>query len=184
MLFHFEHHVEVAGRSAIRSGFALAGDPQTRSGIHAGWNAQLDGAFAFDAPLPAAIEAAFFNNLPRALAVRARARDGEKSLLVRHLAAAAARLAGLHAGALLRSGAVAGFAIFLARQFDFGGYAAGRFFKRQRHVIAQIGAALRARTSAAAPSTKKILEAKKITKNIVEVLKHRAIESAGAARAR
>src|SRR5277367_2301627 len=135
MLFHFEHHIKIAGRTAVRTGFALACNSQTRSSIHARRNAQLDGAFAFDAALPAAIEAAFLNNLSRALAVRARARDGEKSLLVRHLAAAAARLAGLRAGALLRPGAVAGFAILLARQFNLGGYAARRFFKRQRHVI-------------------------------------------------
>jgi len=57
--------------------------------------------------------------LSRALASGARARDGEKSLLIRQLAAAGARLASNDAGAFLCAGAVARFAEFLARQLDF-----------------------------------------------------------------
>src|SRR5580704_6352019 len=99
MFLDLEDHVEIAWRAAVRSGFAFAGDAQARAGVHAGRNAQLDGFFALGAPLTVAIGATLANNLSRALACRARARDGKKTLLIGELAAAAAGLAGADAGA-------------------------------------------------------------------------------------
>src|SRR2546425_2824398 len=64
-----------------------------------------------------------------------RARNGKKSLLIGQLTAAGARLAGLNARALLRAGALACLAVFLARQLDLGGHPRGRFFERERHVV-------------------------------------------------
>src|SRR5580658_9716984 len=169
MLFDFENDVEIAGRAIVGGGFAFAGDTQARAGIDARWNAQLDRFFAFDAALASAIGAAFFDDLSGALACGAGARDGEETLLVGELAATAAGLAGDDAGALLRAGAVAGFAIFLARKLDFCGDASGRFFEGKRHVITQIGAALLATAGAAAASTEKILEAEEIAENVVKI---------------
>src|SRR4029077_10561225 len=98
-------------------------------------NAQLNGLFAFEAPLATAIRAAFLHDLSRAPAIRARPRDGEEPLGVGQLAAAAAGLAILNAGALLRAGSVAGFAKFLAGQLNLRCDARGSFFERKRHVI-------------------------------------------------
>src|SRR5207245_7376482 len=170
VLFDFEDNVQIARRPAIRPGLALAGDTQPRSRIHTGRNSQLDGFFAFETSLAVALLAALAHNLARTLARRARAGDGEKPLLVRQLAAPPACLAGLHAGALLRARAVAGLAVFLARELDFCGHPHRRFFERQRHVIAQVGAALCARASAAPAAAEQIFEAEEILENVLDVL--------------
>ena len=52
------------------------------------------------------------------------------------------------------------------------------------HLHLRDGAALRAVAAATATSAEQIFETKKIAENIVKVLKHRAVESAGAPRAR
>src|SRR6266487_1976986 len=176
MLFHFQHHVQITGWPAIRPGLALAGDSQPRSRIHTGRNSQLDGFFAFETSLAVALLAALAHNLARTLARRARAGDGEKPLLVGQLAAPAACLAGLHAGALLRARAVAGLAVFLAGELDFCGHPHRRFLERQRHVIAQVGTALCACASAA-PAAEQIFEAEEIPENVVEVLENRMVKS-------
>src|SRR5713226_228771 len=178
MLFDFQHDIQIARRPAIGSGLSFTGDTQPRSGIHARWNAQLDGFFALEASLPAALLAAFLHNLTRTLARRARARDGEEPLLIGNLATPSASLAGLNAGAFFRAAAVAGLAEFLSRQFNLGGYACGGFFERERHVVAQIGATL----SAAAPATrpaasKQVLETKEISKNVMEILEDGVVKT-------
>src|SRR5260370_18001798 len=178
MLLDFEHNVQIAGWPAVRPGLSFAGDAQPRSGIYAGRNTQLNGFFALKASLPAALLAAFFHNLTRALTRWARSRDGEKSLLIGKLAAASASLAGLNTGPFFRPGTVAGFAEFLARQLDLGGYARGSFLERKRHVISQVGATLRAAsaTPASAPS-KQIFEAKEISEDVVEILEDGVVKS-------
>src|ERR1700758_4671891 len=120
MLFNFQHHIEVAAGTAVWPRLALAGNAEPRACVHARRNAQLDGFLALHAPLSAAFKAAFFNDLARALAGRARARDGEEALRVGHLPAPAAVRAGNNASSLLRPSAVAGLAEFLARQLDLG----------------------------------------------------------------
>src|SRR5215472_15007709 len=143
MFFHFEHHIKVARRPAVGSGFAFPGDPHASAGIHAGRNAQLDGFLALDAPLAVAIRAALFHDLPFAPAGRARAGDAEETLLVGQLATATASLTGNDAGSPLCACAVTGFAVFLTGQLDLGGYARGSFLKGQRHVVTEIGTPLR-----------------------------------------
>src|SRR5712691_1204403 len=183
MFLNFEHDVQIARRPAVRPGLAFAGDTQPRSGIDARRNPQLNGLFAFEASLPAALRATLAHNLTRALARRACSRDGEESLLICQLTAAGARLAGLNASSLFRARAVARLAVFLARQLDFGGHARGGLFERERHVVSQIGPALRAAAPAApAAPSKQVLEAKKIAEDVVEILEDGAVKSlAGAA---
>src|SRR5713226_3656133 len=171
MFLNFQHDVQIARRPAVRPGLAFAGDTQPRSGIDARRNPQLNGLFAFEASLPAALRATLAHNLTRALARRACSRDGEESLLICQLTAAGASLAGLNASSFFRARAVARLAVFLARQLDFGGHARGGLFERERHVVSQIGPALRAAASAApAASSKQVLEAKKISEDVVEIL--------------
>src|ERR1700694_2964345 len=170
MFFDFEHNVQIAPWPAIRPGLAFAGDTQPCPGIHARWNPQLNGLFALEASLTAALHAPLLHNLSRTLARWTRARDGKKSLLIGQLPAAGARLAGLNARTLFRARAVAGLAVFLARQFDLGAHTRGRFFKRERHVVSQIGPALRAAASTPTTASKQILEPEEISENVVEIL--------------
>src|SRR5882672_437420 len=167
---------------AVRPGLAFAGDTQPRSRIHARRNPQFNGLLALEASLPAALRAALLHNLTRALARRARARDGKESLLIGQLPAAGARLEGLNACTLLGARAVACLAVFLARQLDLGGHARGRFFERERHVVTQIGPALRAPASTPpAAASEQIFEAKKISENVVEILEDGVVKPLPAA---
>ena len=93
-------------------------------------------------------------------------------------------MAGLSAGALFRAGAVAGLAVFLSRQLDLGGYARGRVFERERHVIAQVGPAPCAAASASSTASKQILEAKEVSENVVEILEYGVVKSLTGACAR
>ena len=170
MLFDFEDDVEIACRTVVRAGLAFAGDAQARSGVDSRRNAELDGLLAFEAALSAAFRATLADDLSRALASGAGSRNGEESLLVGQLAAAGAGLASNDASALLRARAVAGFAEFLPRQLDFGRHTSSSFFKRQRHVIAQVSAALRAGAPAASAAAEEIFEAEKIAEDVVEIL--------------
>src|SRR5260370_12294846 len=122
MVFNVDQEVQIASRHAVRSGLACAGDPQPRSGIHARRNPQLDGLFALEASLAAALLATLSDNLSRALARWARARNGKESLLIGQLAAAGAALASLDARALLCACPVARLAIFLPQQLELGGH--------------------------------------------------------------
>lgn len=175
VLLDVKNHVEIAGSAAIGSWLAFTGDTEACAGINARGNAQLDGFFALNATLAAAIGAAFANDLAGTLTRGAGARNGEKALLIGELATAAAGLASDYASAFFRAGAVAGFAIFLARKFDFCGDAGGGFFKSERHVVTKIGAALLSAATGAA-SGEKILEAKEVAENIVEIAKDGAVE--------
>ncbi len=100
------------------------------------------------------------------------------------MAAACASLASDYPGASFRSRAVAGGAKFLARDFDFGVYTGRGFFKRQTHVVAQIGTAARtpAASPAAPPTGEKILEAEEVPEDVVEILEDRAAEIDAATR--
>src|SRR5438445_10526055 len=178
MLFHFQHDIQIAGWPTIRPGFAFPRDAQARSRVHARRNPQLDGLFALEASLTAAGRATLFTTLSRGLARRACPRDSEKSLRVTQLATATAGLASLNAGAFFRACAVASLAVFLARQLDLGSHSRGGFLERERHVVAQVGSALCSATPAtAAASSKQILEAKKISENVVEILEDGAVET-------
>jgi hypothetical protein len=161
MFLNVQDDVEIAWRAAVGSGFAFASDAEARAGVHAGRNAKFDGLFALNAALTVAIGATFANNLSRALASGACARDGKETLLIGELAAATAGLAGDNAGTFFCAGSVASSAVLLAGQLDFSGNAGRCLFKSERHVIAQIGPALFAGT-AGAPGGEEIFETKEV----------------------
>src|SRR6266403_2972773 len=177
MFFDFQHNVQIARRPAIRPGLAFAAATQPRSRVHARRNPQLNGLFALEASLSAALQAPLLHNLSRALARWTRARDGKKSLLIGQLPAASARLAGLNARALFRARAIACLAVFLPRQLDLGGHTRGRFFERERHVVSQIGPTLSAAASTPSTASKEILEAEEISENVVEILEDGVVKS-------
>ncbi len=169
-------HVQVARRAAIFAGFSFAGNAKSRIRINAGWNPQVNRPTSFQASLATASGTCFTHNLTRAPAIRASARDGEESLLVVKLSPAAAGLAGRHARASLRTGAVAGLAEFQTRQPDFRIHAGCGLLETQLHVIAKIRAALRAITGTAA--AKNILETEKIPKDILKFGEYGLIDAA------
>ena len=181
MFFHIQHHVQVAAGSAVCASLAFARYPQTRSGIYAGRDAQVDRLVALNAALSAAIGAALFNNLSRALARRTRPGNGKKSLLVGELSPPGAGLARACAGSGLRAGSAARRAQFLLRQFYFCGDPGRCFFKSQRHVVAQIRPALRPRPAAPSAAAQNIFESKKVAKDIVEILENCSVEVYSAA---
>src|SRR5258708_23211972 len=168
--------MEIGAGPGIRASFAFARHTQAGSAIDTGGNAQIDGLMALDAALPAAIRATLLDNLACALARRASAGNGEKSLLVRKLPTPSATLASACAGSGFRAGSVARAAQLLLRQFNFCGNARSSFFKSQRHVVTQIRATLRASSSAPPAAAHHIFETKEIAKNVVEVLENRAVE--------
>src|SRR5260370_33370607 len=153
MLFACDEAVQIARRSAVRPGLAFAGDTERRSCIHARWNPKLDGLFALESPVAAALVAALLHNLPHALARWAGSRDGEESLLVGELTAAGASLASLNARALFRAGAVAGLAKFLPRPLAIGGHASGVLFEPARPVSTRNVAAVRSVGPTPTPAT-------------------------------
>src|SRR5579863_5112244 len=172
-----QHHVEVAGGAVVAAGFAFSGNAQPRIRIHARGNAQINRARALDAALSAALGAAFANNLSRAAAIRASARNGEKSLLVVNLPAAATGDARYDSRTGLRARSVASLAEFQSWNADFGVHAGGGFLERQLHVIAKIRAALRA-AAATAPSAQNILKSEEVSENILKLVEDGLIDAA------
>ena len=150
VLLDVQHDVEIARRAAEDAGFALVGVENARAFLDTGRDFHRDGAIARDASLAAALRAGIDDKLARAAAGLAGARDGEEALLIAHLPASAAsgavdgRLAGRDAAAL------ALVALFQAAHLHLLGDAEDRFLELQRQIFAQIGAALRARATAAA----------------------------------
>src|SRR5580658_4775641 len=178
VLFHFQKNVKVARPAPVRSRFALPSHAQTRPGIHSRWHSHFQRAFALNPPHAAATRACILDRLPRSLARRASASDGEKSLRVRHLPAPAARDASGHPRARFRARALASFAKFVAAKLDRRGDARRSFFETQRHVVSQIRATLSAPATSAAPSSpsQHFIETEKIAKNILKFLEDRRIE--------
>jgi hypothetical protein len=176
MVLHFEENVEVAGNAAVGSLLTFAGDAEAHAVVDAGRNGNFDGAGVFDAALAAAFGAALLDDFAGAVAVRASARNGEESLLIMHLATPFAMLADFHARAGLCAGAVAGRAIFHARNFQFGFHASGRVFERELQVVAHVGATLGTRmstTATALAAAEDILEAEHLAENVLEFLEDR-----------
>src|ERR1700676_1781608 len=176
MHLDFENDVKIARRAPVLARLALTRNPESRVRIYTRGNPQIDRARALNPALPAAVRAPLAHNLPRAAAIGTGARDREETLLVMNLTAAAATLAGDHSCAFFCPGSVANFAEFETRQTDFRVDSRGRLFKTQFHVVTKIRTALRA-VARAAPS-ENILEAKKISEDILKLLKYGLVDAA------
>src|ERR1700682_6484942 len=142
MLFDVDDDIEVAASPSANPRLAVAGRAQTRPVRDAGRDFQFDAAGVFGTPFSGAGAARLLNDLAHATATRTGLRDLEKSAGADDLAASAARRA--IDGARPRLGAFA--AAFRAgiefANFDLLVDAESRFFERDLHVVAQIGAAL------------------------------------------
>src|SRR5262249_6972817 len=90
VLLHLNHHVQVSGRSAERTRFTFALQPQLLTGCNARRNLDRELSIARDPSRAAARLARLGDNLSCAAALRAGSGDGEEALLESHLALAAA----------------------------------------------------------------------------------------------
>src|ERR1700744_5121320 len=151
MFFDANLHIEIAGRAAVTSRFALAVQANPIAGIHAGGNLDRGRLFLANPSLSVAAVARVGNDLAAAFAARTGLLDGEYRLLDPHLSLAIAGVAGLGCRAFGSAGNLAGFALAHGRYADLGLDAENRFFQLQLEFVAQIGAAKHLRAAALAP---------------------------------
>ena len=143
VVLHEDHHVEIAGRTALGARFAFAGQAQALSGGNPGRNLHRQLARLLNRAAAPAGLAGLGDHLAGAAALAASARHGEEALLKADLAGAAAAWAGGRRGAGRRAGSLAGVAGFLARDLDVRLDALGRLLELDLEVVAEVGAALR-----------------------------------------
>ena len=118
------------------------------------------------------------DHLACTLTLSASACETKKALLETNLTVTVTRGAGRGSGALLRPCSSALAAGFVARNFDLFGGAEDSFFERQFQVVSEIGAALRATTTPAAPED--VSEAEDIAEDVAEIGEHVRIKTAKA----
>ena len=142
MFLDVQDDKQIACRAAVDARFALAGNPEPRTGFDARRDLYLERFFLFDAARAAAFLTGIANDLAFSAAVRAGAHYAEKALLVARLAAAAAGDAvsgGVPFSAPLPSHSLAFFEPRNAKLFFFTG---SGLFERDLEIVAKIGAAL------------------------------------------
>ena len=179
MLAHFENDVQIAGRPAIRTRIAFLRQPQPRAVIHAGRDVDLQLAVHLAVTFPRAHRAPLLDDLPRAVALPARAADGKNALLIENLAAAAAGGTHRRAGSGLGATAFAVPAGFQPRRLNLGRQPEYGVFEVDLQVVTQILAALR---TVAPPSprlsAKQVAEAEELAQDVAEIGELIGIESA------
>src|ERR1035441_2174806 len=132
--------------------------------------------------MASALRAGIDDQFARALAGTAGARNGEESLLITHLPASRAGGAGDGRLARSRAAAFALVALFQPPHLHLLGDAKCGFLKLESDIFAQIGPALCARTAASALPAKHVAKSEEIAEDVVEIVEHRGVESAVAAR--
>src|ERR1051325_6088153 len=169
MLGDLEHNVQIAGRAAVDSGLSFLGEPQLRAVVDAGWNVDLELAFAVDVAFAFALFARTADDLATPSALRARPADREKRLLVDHLAAAAAH--GTRDQAIFGFGAFASAApaLFKTRYLNIGGKAAHRVFEPDLEIVTDVLAALRAMAPLARSASENVTKTKNIAEDIAQI---------------
>src|SRR5690606_13623104 len=103
MLTHVDHDVQIARRTTLSAGLALARQANAITGIDAWRHLDRQGLLLFDAPLPMAAAARIGNHLAAAMTARTGLLNREEALLHAHLADAATGGTGDWAGAFLRA---------------------------------------------------------------------------------
>jgi hypothetical protein len=149
VLLHVNNDVEVARRATLAAVLALAVQAEPLPGRDTRGNLDGQRALAADPSGAATGLARLGDRLSRPAAVRARSRDGQKTLLITELAGTAALGARFGPGARGGSGARTGFARLLARNLNRRFRPGCRFLERDFEVVPQVGAALRTTAPAA-----------------------------------
>src|SRR5579883_1395762 len=184
MLLHVQHYVKVARRTAKRSCLPVTTEADPRPVLNTGWNLRLHHPLPQHPPLALAFRARIGNDAAGTLAGRARARHGEKPLLIANLPSSltgAACHRGLPRG---RPTPRALLARLVAAHRDLRLGPKHGLFELQRQVFAKVRTALRPRAAPPAGCAEKIANPKKLAKNVAEVLERARIESPSSRRAR
>src|SRR5208282_2900637 len=176
MLFYVQNDVQIAGRSAVRPSFAASRKADARAIFHARRNLRLHGTLPEDSAFTFALMARIGDDVAGSLAGGAGAGDAEKTLLVTHLATPVTRAAsgGTFAGS--GAGAMTFFAGLMAAHHYTGFGAECGFFKLNRYIFAEIGAALHT-AAAAATGPESVAEAEELAKDVAQILKSGSIEA-------
>src|SRR4051794_8602478 len=150
MCLEIDDHVEVARRTAVRAGFALARQADPIVLVDAGGNLHRERLVLLDASCTLARRAWLGNHLARSATLRTRLLNREETLRHTHFAAALACRARLRLRAGLRAAAVTRFAFLERRNADLDLGTARRVFQRKLEVVSQVGAAVHAIAAPAA----------------------------------
>src|SRR5689334_20662342 len=143
-----KENVEITRRTAADAGFAFAREPDPGAVLDALRDVDRQGAVALHAARARAGRACVLDHLAAAMTAGAGALQREEALGLADASGAAAGRAGLRLGAGLGAGARAGVAGDRDRNLDLRRLALERFFQRDFHVVAEIGAAFAAATAA------------------------------------
>src|ERR1019366_5019929 len=177
-----QHHIEVAGRSTVNASLALGRVQHARAFLDSRGNFYRDRALASDAAVASALGAGIDDQFARALAGAAGARNGEEALLITHLPASSAGSAGDGRLARSHTASFALVALFQPPYLHLLGDAKHGFLKLESEVLTQIGPTLGARTAASPLPAEHIAKSEEVAEDVVEIVEHRGVESAVAAR--
>jgi hypothetical protein len=175
VLFCVQHNVEIARRSTVNANLALARVEHARPFLDSRGNFNCDGALARDTALASTMRAGIDDQFARALAGATAARYREKALLIAYLPAARAGGAGDGCLARSRAAAFALVALFQSPHLHLLGDAKHGFLELESEILAQIGAALCART---APPPEHVAKTEEVAEDIVKIIEHCGVESA------
>src|SRR5450830_980352 len=175
-----DFHIQVTGRAAIRTRFAVAGRADAHAIVDTDRYFDFQRLVALDTACAAARRTRIGDDLAAAMAFRASLLDAEETLLHAHLAVAAARTASGRRGAWLGAAAVASIALVPARYADGGVEAVSSLLQRNFQVIAQVSATVHLWTRIAAAST---ATAKDVAKDIAKAVGKTAATKAATATA-
>ncbi len=165
VLFHLHLNVQIACRCAVLARFAFAAQADAVAGIDASRDFNGQGFGFLNATVAVTFVARIFNQRAATVTVRTGLLYGEEALTHLYLAGTVTGWTGLRLGARFRAAAVANITLFQRRNADLFGDAANRLFQRQIHVVAQVGAAGCALTTATTAED----IAEHIAKDIAEV---------------
>src|SRR5580704_7064120 len=176
MLFNVEHNIQIARRSAERTGFAESSKTNSCAVLHARRHFGFDHALAQQPALAFTLRARIGNHTARALARRAGSSDAEKALLIPDLSPTIARPATHRSLPRCSPRAAASVAGLVAADIHVLICAEDRFVEFQVQVFAKIGSALSAAATASALA-KHVAEAENIAEDVAEILEDCRIES-------
>jgi hypothetical protein len=178
VVLHVKDNIKIASRAAMHTGFTQRAESNAGLVFDSGGNLGFYCLLLNVATFAPALCTRIADHTSGSLTCGASASDAKKSLLVAHLATPATGTASSGRFAVSASRALASVAKFVATIGD-GLFCPERsFFEFNGYVFPQIGTALRTGlASAAAATAKKIAEAEKLAKDVVEVLENSGVES-------
>src|SRR5579863_8093490 len=158
MLAHVHFDIEVPGRTAVATRFALARQSHAITTVHAGRDLDRELARAAHAALPQAAVAGIANDRTGAATARTGLLQLEEALGDAHLACTAAALAGGGGAALGGAAAMAGLALGELRHLDFHLVAEHCLIQVELQFVAQVGAAEHLRAAAPTAAAEDVAE--------------------------